>query len=398
MAQYRDLFAAFWRIGLHSFGGPAAQIAVMHRELVEERGWLSEAQFLSSLSFCMLLPGPEAMQLATYAGWRLKGWRGGLIGGGLFVLPGAAVMAALALAYLAWGQLPLVDAMFAGIQAAVVAIVVQAFWRLAKKALTTPGRRALAALSFLGIYAFGLPFPLIVLAAGIIGAAAAPGEARPAPSVTVAHHLAQLRRPAIAHRAAAQLACKDRPHQRRGAVARRIVLGGPVQDLVDLPELVLVAAAGIGGDFLGQRRHLQLVHVGELAAELLQPLFETRHRGPRGPFQPAPHQRIDQHRPDPLLARFLFLPFHACPVLLSACPVIHRRARPVSAAPANVFLFSFLLFSSQPRGFRKKRKLPETFQRIFHFFRRKICGGFHHRCDSSASASWTRFSVALPPG
>ncbi|WP_172329360.1 chromate efflux transporter [Mangrovicoccus sp. HB161399] len=189
MAEYRDLFRAFWRIGLHSFGGPAAQIAVMHRELVDGRGWLSEAQFLSSLSFCMLLPGPEAMQLATYAGWRLKGWQGGLIGGGLFVLPGAAVMAALALAYLAWGQLPLVNAMFMGIQAAVVAIVVQAFWRLGRKALTTPGRRLLAALSFLGIYAFALPFPLIVLAAGLAGALAAPGEPRAAPPVAGARTL-----------------------------------------------------------------------------------------------------------------------------------------------------------------------------------------------------------------
>ncbi len=189
MTGYGELFSAFWRIGLHSFGGPAAQIAVMHRELVDERGWLSEAQFLSSLSFCMLLPGPEAMQLATYAGWRLKGWQGGLIGGGLFVLPGAVVMAALALAYLSWGTLPLVEAMFLGIQAAVVAIVVQALWRLGQKALTTPGRRMLAGLSFLAIYAFALPFPLIVLAAGLAGALVAPGEARSVPPVKGARTL-----------------------------------------------------------------------------------------------------------------------------------------------------------------------------------------------------------------
>ncbi|WP_138468700.1 chromate efflux transporter [Poseidonocella sp. HB161398] len=179
MAEYRELVSAFWRIGIHSFGGPAAQIAVMHRELVEDRGWLGEAQFLSSLSFCMLLPGPEAMQLATYCGWRLKGWRGGLIGGGLFVAPGAAVMAVLALAYLAWGALPLVDSMFLGIQAAVVAIVLQALVRLGQKALGTPARWIIAGLSFLGIFVFSLPFPLIVAGAALYGALAAPYSAAP---------------------------------------------------------------------------------------------------------------------------------------------------------------------------------------------------------------------------
>ncbi|MBE3639058.1 chromate efflux transporter [Mangrovicoccus algicola] len=189
MTTYGELARVFWRIGIHSFGGPAAQIAVMHRELVEDRGWLDEAQFLSSLSFCMLLPGPEAMQLATYAGWRLKGWQGGLIGGGLFVLPGAAVMAALALAYLAWGSLPVVEGLFLGIQAAVLAIVLQALIRLGRKALGAADRRVLAGLAFLAIFAFGLPFPLIVAGAAAWGALASPGEHRPSPPAAGARTL-----------------------------------------------------------------------------------------------------------------------------------------------------------------------------------------------------------------
>ncbi len=112
-----DLFRVFGRIGLLSFGGPAAQIALMHDELVDRRGWLEEQQFLGALSFCMMLPGPEAMQLATYCGWRLRGTLGGLIAGGLFVLPGVMVIAVLALIYGAYGEVPLVQSAFLGIKA-----------------------------------------------------------------------------------------------------------------------------------------------------------------------------------------------------------------------------------------------------------------------------------------
>jgi chromate transporter len=119
----RTLLAAFGRIGLLSFGGPAAQISVMHGELVERRRWMTEREFLDALGFCMLLPGPEAMQLATFAGWRMRGWPGGLIAGLLFVLPGAAVITVLALVYIAYGSVPLVRTLFTGIQAAVVAVV-----------------------------------------------------------------------------------------------------------------------------------------------------------------------------------------------------------------------------------------------------------------------------------
>lgn len=165
-----ELFRVFGRIGLLSFGGPAAQIALMHRELVDARHWLSEDQFLRALSLCMLLPGPEAMQLATYAGWRLRGWMGGLIAGGLFVLPGAAVVTVLALSYAHFGAVPLVQAAFTGIKAAVIVIVLQALVKLAGRALGGTGARVLAAGSFTALFVLGLPYPLVILAAALAGA------------------------------------------------------------------------------------------------------------------------------------------------------------------------------------------------------------------------------------
>ncbi|MFB9150225.1 chromate efflux transporter [Roseovarius ramblicola] len=167
---YPDLLRSFARIGLLSFGGPAAQISVMHDELVTRRGWMSEPQFLGALSFCMLLPGPEAMQLATYAGWRQRGVPGGLIAGLLFVLPGAAVILCLGYGYAVWGGVPLVQAAFLGVKAAVVAIVVQALLRIARKALATPGHWVVAGLAFVAIYALSVPFPAIIAAAALWGA------------------------------------------------------------------------------------------------------------------------------------------------------------------------------------------------------------------------------------
>lgn len=164
-----DLIRVFARIGVLSFGGPAAQIALMHRELVEQRGWLSDADYLRALSFCMMLPGPEAMQLATYSGWRLRGTLGGLIAGGLFVLPGAGLILALAMAYAAYGALPLASALLLGVQAAVLAIVVQAIWKLSKRALKGRLHNALAIAAFLALFAFNIPFPVVVLGAGVIG-------------------------------------------------------------------------------------------------------------------------------------------------------------------------------------------------------------------------------------
>ncbi len=164
-----ESFRLWLRIGLLSFGGPAAQIALMHREIVDRKGWLSEQQYLNALSFCMLLPGPEAMQLATYAGWRLHGTLGGLIAGLLFVLPGAAVILALALVYALFGDVPLVNALFLGVKAAVVVIVIEALLRVAKRALHSFEHWVVAAFAFVGIFFLALPFPLIILAAAIFG-------------------------------------------------------------------------------------------------------------------------------------------------------------------------------------------------------------------------------------
>lgn len=166
---FSDALGVWIRIGLLSFGGPAAQIALMHRMVVEERNWLTERQYLNALSFCMLLPGPEAMQLATYTGWRLHGIAGGLAAGLAFVLPGAAVVLALSMIYAAFGNVPVVEALFLGVKAAVLVIVVEALLRIAKRALDGTEAWLLAALSFIGIFFLALPYPLIVLAAAIWG-------------------------------------------------------------------------------------------------------------------------------------------------------------------------------------------------------------------------------------
>lgn len=165
-----ELFRVFGRIGVTSFGGPAAQIALMHKELVDDRPWLSEKDFLSALSFCMLLPGPEAMQLATYSGWKLRGTLGGLIAGLLFVLPGAFVIFVLTFCYAFWGTLPFAQAIFLGIKATVIVIVIQALTKVSKKALTTATAWAIAGLSFTGVFLLNTPFPLIILLAGLWGA------------------------------------------------------------------------------------------------------------------------------------------------------------------------------------------------------------------------------------
>jgi chromate transporter len=172
-----DLLRVFTRIGFLSFGGPAGQIALMHRELVEERRWVAEEDFLQALNFCHLLPGPEAQQLATWIGWRLHGIRGGLAAGLLFVVPGAAVILALSVLYALAANLGWVAALFLGVKAAVLAVVMQALIRIAARALDTGLKRVLAAGAFAGLFLFALPFPLIVLGAGVIGMAVA--RARP---------------------------------------------------------------------------------------------------------------------------------------------------------------------------------------------------------------------------
>jgi len=166
---YAEALKVWARIGLLSFGGPAGQIALMHRELVEERRWIDEGRYLNALNFCMLLPGPEAMQLATYVGWRLHGLRGGLTAGLLFVIPGALVVLALSMLYAAFGKLPVVEAVFIGVKAAVLAIVVEALLRIARRSLKDTVEWAIAGAAFVAIFFLAVPFPLIVLAAALIG-------------------------------------------------------------------------------------------------------------------------------------------------------------------------------------------------------------------------------------
>ena len=184
--SFAEALRTWAEIGLLSFGGPAGQIALMHRVLVDEKKWLTEQRYLAALNFCMLLPGPEAMQLATYAGWTLHGWRGGLAAGLLFVLPGALVVLILSMIYAAFGQVPFVAALFFGIKAAVLAIVIEALLRVARRALKFASDWWIAAAAFLALYVLQIPFPLIILAAAIIGffRATAPAEA-PAKVVAV---------------------------------------------------------------------------------------------------------------------------------------------------------------------------------------------------------------------
>ncbi|WP_341304024.1 chromate efflux transporter [Pseudomonas sp. TMP25] len=167
-----SLREAFWfwlKLGLISFGGPAGQIAIMHQELVEKRRWLSERRFLHALNYCMLLPGPEAQQLATYIGWLLHRTWGGVIAGVLFVLPSLFILIGLSWLYIAFGDVPLVAGIFYGIKPAVTAIVAQAAWRIGSRALQNNWLWGIAGASFVAIFAFNLPFPLIVIAAALLG-------------------------------------------------------------------------------------------------------------------------------------------------------------------------------------------------------------------------------------
>ncbi len=164
-----EAFRYWLKLGFISFGGPAGQISIMHQELVEKRRWISERRFLHALNFCMVLPGPEAQQLAIYLGWLLHRSWGGIVAGTLFVLPSLFILSALTYVYLAFGDVPLVQGIFNGIKPAVVAIVLFAAWRIGVRALKNRLLWAFAAASFLAIFALGIPFPYIVLGAGILG-------------------------------------------------------------------------------------------------------------------------------------------------------------------------------------------------------------------------------------
>jgi chromate transporter len=167
--SFGEAFKVWFKIGCINFGGPAGQIAMMHRVLVDEKKWIDEPRFLHALNYCMLLPGPEAQQLATYVGWSMHGLRGGLAAGLLFIIPGALVMLGLSLLYVLAQGVPVVDGALYGIKAAVLVVVVEAIVRIAKRGLKTPLLIGLAAAAFIGIYLLEIPFPVIVIAAALVG-------------------------------------------------------------------------------------------------------------------------------------------------------------------------------------------------------------------------------------
>jgi chromate transporter len=165
----REAFHVWLRVALLSFGGPAGQIAVMHRILVDEKRWISESRFLHALNYCMLLPGPEAQQLATYIGWLMHRTLGGIMAGGLFIVPGIIAIMGLSYIYAAYGNVPLVVALFFGLKAAVLAIVLEAVFRIGKRALKNNAMLAIAAAAFVGIFFLSIPFPIIIFGAAAIG-------------------------------------------------------------------------------------------------------------------------------------------------------------------------------------------------------------------------------------
>jgi len=167
--SFAEAFRVWLKVAALSFGGPAGQIAVMHRILVDEKRWISESRFLHALNYCMLLPGPEAQQLATYIGWLMHRTAGGIMAGGLFILPGIVSIMALSYVYAAYGKVGAVVALFFGLKAAVLAIVIEALVRVGRRALKTSAMRLIAAAAFVLIFFFGVPFPLIILGAGIVG-------------------------------------------------------------------------------------------------------------------------------------------------------------------------------------------------------------------------------------
>jgi chromate transporter len=167
--RFSEAFRVWLRVALLSFGGPAGQIAVMHRILVEEKNWISEGRFLHALNYCMLLPGPEAQQLATYIGWLMHRTAGGIMAGGLFILPGIIAIMGLSYIYAAYGNVGFIEALFFGLKAAVLAIVIQALFRVGKRALRNRIMIALAGIAFVAIFFFAVPFPIIIIAAGVIG-------------------------------------------------------------------------------------------------------------------------------------------------------------------------------------------------------------------------------------
>ena len=240
--SFAEAIRVWLRVAALSFGGPAGQIAVMHRIIVDEKKWVGESRFLHALSYCMLLPGPEAQQLATYIGWLMHRWPGAVAAGGLFVVPGVIAIMALSWIYAAFGNVPTVAALFFGLKAAVLAIVLFAVYRVGSRALKSGAMIALAALAFIAIFFSHVPFPLIVLAAGVIGFVGA--RAGSAAFVVGAGH-----GPSGAAAAGESRLGEDLPEHARPTIGRALKVSAVWLVLWLGPVIAIVATLGLGHTF-----------------------------------------------------------------------------------------------------------------------------------------------------
>jgi chromate transporter len=240
--SFGEAVRVWLRVAALSFGGPAGQIAVMHRIIVDEKKWVGESRFLHALSYCMLLPGPEAQQLATYIGWLMHRWPGAIAAGGLFVVPGIIAIMALSWVYALYGQVPIVAALFFGLKAAVLAIVLFAVYRVGSRALKSGAMIALAALAFVAIFFSHVPFPLIVLMAGVIGFVGA--RAGSAAFVVGAGH-----GPSGAHAADESRLGDDLPEHARPTIGRALRVSAIWLVLWLGPVIAIVATLGLGHTF-----------------------------------------------------------------------------------------------------------------------------------------------------
>jgi len=237
-----EAFRVWLRVAALSFGGPAGQIAVMHRIIVDEKKWVGESRFLHALSYCMLLPGPEAHQLAIYIGWLMHRWPGAIVAGGLFVVPGIISIMALSYIYAAFGSVPAVAAFFFGLKAAVLAIVLQAVHRVGSRALKGRAMLALAALAFICIFFVGVPFPLIVLAAGVIGYSGAR-------SGSSAFQVGEHGPGGKTDRVGESLLGEELPEHARPTVARALRVSAIWLSLWLVPVIAIIAVLGVDHTF-----------------------------------------------------------------------------------------------------------------------------------------------------
>ena len=238
----REAFKVWTRVAMLSFGGPAGQIAVMHRILVEEKRWISESRFLHALNYCMLLPGPEAQQLATYIGWLMHRTLGGIMAGVLFVIPGIIAIMALSYIYALYGNVPVIAALFFGLKAAVLAIVLEAVFRIGKRSLKNNAMRLLAAAAFIGIFFFNVPFPIIILTAALIGFLGTWSGAD-AFRVESGHGASKQTR------SAESLLGEDLPDHARPTVARSLQVSALWLALWLVPVIAILATLGTGNVF-----------------------------------------------------------------------------------------------------------------------------------------------------